>query len=160
MVLVMLMTFSMPALQQNLTSSMSAKFLTISASMVSASTLPGVSLPSLKFSIFGMRVSSKGCVSLQKHSEVISAFVCPVDKKGLQRFLGILNFNRRFIKGAVGLLALLTKALKGKVSTLSRTLDRNQAFSATKSSLMFQPLCIQILQQVVAGSWARWLSTL
>ena len=46
----------------------------------------------------GMRVSGSGCVPLVKHTEIISAF--PTDKKGLQRFLGILNFYRRFIKGA------------------------------------------------------------
>ena len=50
----------------------------------------------------GMRVSSKGCFPLQKHTEVISTFPGPVDKKGLQRFLGILNFYRRFIKGLQG----------------------------------------------------------
>ena len=48
----------------------------------------------------GMRVSSKGCFSFQKHTEVISTFPRLVDKKGLQRFLGILNFYRRFINGA------------------------------------------------------------
>ena len=42
-----------------------------------------------------MRVSSKGCFPLQKHTEVISTFPRPVDKKGLQQFLGILNFYRR-----------------------------------------------------------------
>ena len=39
----------------------------------------------------GMRVSSKGCFPLQMHSDVISAFPRLVDKKGLQRFLSILN---------------------------------------------------------------------
>ena len=67
---------------------------------------------------------------------VISTFPHPVDKKGLQRFLGILNFYRRFIKGAAGLLAPLTEALKGKVSTLSWTLEMNQAFSNRMSLVL------------------------
>ena len=73
----------------------------------------------------GMRVSSKGCFPLQKHTELILTFPRPVDKKGLQRFLGILNFYRRFIKGAAGVLAPLTEGLKGKVSTISRTFEMN-----------------------------------
>ena len=122
----------------------------------------------------GMRVSSKGCFPLQKHTEVISTFPRPVDKKGLQRFLGILNFYRRFIKGAAGLLAPLTEALKGKVSTLSWTLEMNQAFSVARSVLSTVPTLVHpdpsakvslavdasgshvgaVLQQDVAGSWA------
>ena len=60
----------------------------------------------------GMRVSGSGCFPLVKHTEIISAFHCPSDMKGIQRFLGILSFYRRFIKSAAGLLNLLTKALK------------------------------------------------
>ena len=122
----------------------------------------------------GMRVSSKGCFPLQKHSDVISTFPRPVDKKGLQRFLGILNFYRRFIKGAAGILAPLTEALKGKTSVISWTLDMNLAFSAAKSVLSRVPTLVHpdpsakvslavdasgshvgaVLQQDVAGSWA------
>ena len=90
----------------------------------------------------GMRVSSKGCFPLQKHTEVISTFPRPVDKKGLQRFLGILNFYRRFIKGAAGVLAPLTEGLKGKVSTISWTLEMNQAFPAAKSLLSSVPTLV------------------
>ena len=122
----------------------------------------------------GMIVSSKGCVPLEKHSEVISSFPRPVDKKGLQRFLGILNFYRRFIRGAAGLLSPLTDALKGKAATLTWTLEMNLAFSAAKSVLSEVPTLVHpdpsakvslsvdasgshigaVLQQEVAGSWA------
>ena len=64
-------------------------------------------------------MSGSGCVSLFKYAEIISAFPCSVDKKSLQRFLGILNFYSRFLKGAPGLLFPLTEALKGKDQALS-----------------------------------------
>ena len=121
-----------------------------------------------------MRVTFKGCVPLEKHSEVISAFPLPVDKKGLQWFHGIPNFYQKFSKGAAGLLSLLTDALKGKVATLSWTLEMNQAFSAAKTVLFKVPTLVQpdpaakislsvdasgshigaVLQQEVAGLWA------
>ena len=92
-----------------------------------------------EFEYLGMMVSSKGWFPLQKHTEVISSFPRPVDKKGLQRFLGILNFYWRFIKGAAGILAPLTEGLKGKVSTISWTLEMNQAFAVAKSLLSSVP---------------------
>ena len=90
----------------------------------------------------GMRISSKWCFPLQKHNEVILTFPRPVDKKGLQRLLGILNFYRRFIKGAAGVLTPLTEGLKGKVSTISWTLEMNQAFAAAKSLLSSVPTLV------------------
>ena len=91
----------------------------------------------------GMRVPSKRCFPLQKQSDVISAFPHPEVKKGLQRFLGILNFYRRSIKGTTGILARLTEALKGKVSTFSLTLGMNPAFSAAMSVLSNVPTLVQ-----------------
>jgi len=122
----------------------------------------------------GMRVSSRGCVPLQKHSKVISEFPRPVDKKGLQRFLGILNFYRRFIKGAAGIFAPLTEALKGKASVLSWSLPMNTSFAAAREVLAKVPTLVHpdphaqvslsvdasgthvgaVLQQAAAGGWA------
>ena len=122
----------------------------------------------------GMRVSSKRCVPLQKHIEVISTFPPPVDKKRLQRFLGILNFYRRFKKGAAGILAPLTEGLKGKVLTISWMLEMNQAYAAAKFLLSSLPTLVHpdpspkvsldvdssgshvgaVLQQDIAGFWA------
>ena len=86
-----------------------------------------------------MRVSGSGCFSLVKHTQIIFAFCCPTDKKGLQRYLGILNFYRRFIKSAANLLRPLTKALKGKPSALTWNLEVNQSFEAAKSVLVNVP---------------------
>ena len=90
-----------------------------------------------------MRVPSKGCFPIQKQSDIISAFPHPVVKKGLQRFLGILNFYRRSIKGTTGILARLTEALKGKVSSFSLTLEMNPALSAAMSVLSNVPTLVQ-----------------
>ena len=90
----------------------------------------------------GMRVSGSGCVPLVKHTEIISAFPRPTDKKGLQRFLGILNFYRRFIQAAARLLRPLTETLKGKPSTLTWNLEMNQSFAATKSVLANVPTLV------------------
>ena len=89
-----------------------------------------------------MRVSGSGCVPLVKHTEIISTFPRPTDKKGLQRFLGILNFYRRFIQAAARLLRPLTETLKGKPSTLTWNLEMNQSFAATKSVLANVPTLV------------------
>ena len=128
--------------------------------------------PAMDF--YGMRVSGSGCIPLTKHTEIISAFPHPTDKKGLQRFLGILNFYRRFIKAAAGLLCPLTEALKGKSSTLTWDLEMNQSYAAAKSILANAPTLVDpdtsarislsvdasgshvgaVLQQEESGSWA------
>ena len=128
--------------------------------------------PSLEY--LGMSVSAGGCVPLSKHTDVISTFPQPSDKKGLQRFLGIINFYRRFIRGAAGLLFPLTEALKGKGSSLTWSQTMLDSFSAAKSVLANVPTLVHpdptarisvsvdasgshvgaVLQQEVAGSWA------
>ena len=121
-----------------------------------------------------MRVSGSGCFPLVRHTEIISTFLCPSDKKGLQRFPGVLNFFRRFIKGASGLLHPLTEALRCKPLTLIWNLEMNQSFAAAKSVLANVPTLVHhdasarislsvdafgshvgaVLQQEVDGSWA------
>ena len=115
-----------------------------------------------------MRVSGSGCVPIVKHTEIISAFPRPRDKKG------ILNFYRRFIQAAARLLHPLTEALKGKPSTLTWNLEMNQSFAAAKSILANVPTLVHpdpsawislsvdasgshvgaVLQQEVSSSWA------
>ena len=122
-----------------------------------------------------MRGSGSGCFPLVKHTEIIFTFPCPSDKKGLQRFPGVLNFFRRFIKGASGLLHPLTEALRCKPMTLIRNLEMNLSFAAAKSVLANVPTLVHpddasarislsvdasgshvgaVLQQEVDGSWA------
>ena len=89
--------------------------------------------PSLKY--LGMKVSAEGFVPLSKHTVVISTFPQPSEKKSLQRFLGIINFYRCFIRGAAGLLFPLTEALKGKGLSLTWTQSMLDSFSAARSVL-------------------------
>ena len=124
--------------------------------------------PSLEH--LGMRVSAEGCVPLSKHTDVISTFPQPSDKKGLQCCLGIINFNRHFIREAAGLFFSLTEALKGKGSSLTWSQSMLGSFSTAKSVLAYVPILVHpdptskisvsvdalgaVLQQEVAGSWA------
>ena len=77
--------------------------------------------------------------------------------KGLQRFLGILNFNRRFIKGAARILVLemnlvfsIAKTVLSSIPTLVHP-DPSTRISlsvdATGSHVRV------VLQQDVAGFW-------
>jgi hypothetical protein len=62
----------------------------------------------------GHSISSSGAKPLDKHVEAIRRFPRPGDAKQLQRFLGLVNFYRRFIPGAAGILKPLSDALRGQ----------------------------------------------
>ena len=64
-----------------------------------------------KIEFLGHIFSTSGCSPLQKHTTAISEFPPPSDKPALQRFLGVINFYRKFIRGAARTLAPLTDAL-------------------------------------------------
>ena len=46
----------------------------------------------------GHAVSATGVTPLTKHLDAISSFPAPADRQQLQRFFGMVNFYRRFIK--------------------------------------------------------------
>jgi hypothetical protein len=66
--------------------------------------------------------------------EPILAFPPPADVKSLQRFLGMVNFYRRFLPGIAHVLAPLTSATKGK-GRLTWTPEMTLSFQNAKSSL-------------------------
>ena len=74
-----------------------------------------------------------------KHSTAISAFPQPSDKPSLQRFLGMVNFYRKFLRSAAQVLAPLTDALKGPGKTISWTPLMNSAFNRAKQLLSAVP---------------------
>jgi hypothetical protein len=59
----------------------------------------------------GHRVSTAGISPLPKHVEALQCLPVPTDVKGLQRFLGLINFYRRFLPGIAATLLPLTNAL-------------------------------------------------
>jgi putative transposase len=61
----------------------------------------------------GHRISAAGVTPLVSHVAAVRDFPPPEDKQGLQRFLGLVNFYRRFLPGVAGVLKLLTDALRG-----------------------------------------------
>ena len=104
----------------------------------------------------------------------ISTFPTPSDKPALQRFLGMLNFYRKFLRGAAWVLAPLKDTLKGpgKSLTLSPVLDsaftRAKALPSSVPELLHPcpdaPISLSVdasdthlgavLQQLLGGSWA------
>jgi hypothetical protein len=83
----------------------------------------------------GHRVTASGVASLHSHVKPIIDFTAPSDVKGLQRFLGILNFYRRFLPGVARLLAPLHTANAEK-GPLQWTPERQAAFQAAKAALI------------------------
>jgi hypothetical protein len=54
----------------------------------------------------------------------------------MQRFLGMINFYRRFLLGVAGMLRPLTASLSGNPKTLTWTPDMENAFAAAKEALV------------------------
>ena len=83
----------------------------------------------------GHRVSASGIRPLPGHVEAVVQFPRPSTRPDLQRFLGLVNFYRRFLRGAAGFLLPLTNALQGPGKSLDWSPSMEQAFNAAKTSL-------------------------
>ena len=94
-------------------------------------------VPEIEF--LGHVLSATGCSPLTKHSAAISVFPPPSDKPALQRFLGMVNFYRKFLQGAARVLAPLTDALKGPGKTLTWSPDLEAAFHHAKVLELIHP---------------------
>ena len=88
---------------------------------------------SLQF--LGYLLDENGISPLPERVEGLSKFPVPTTVKELQRFLGIVNYYRRFIPRAAQHLTHLTDSLKGKPKTLVWSADCQASFEATKSAL-------------------------
>jgi hypothetical protein len=60
----------------------------------------------------GHHITVEGASLILKHVQAIQDFSPPRDKKQLQSFLGLVNFDRRFIPAAANILLPLTDALR------------------------------------------------
>jgi hypothetical protein len=84
----------------------------------------------------GHHITAEGAEPLQQKVAAIADFQRPQDAKGMQRFLGMINFYRRFIQGAAGILRPLTDALRGKPrGRVIWTAAMGAAFQAAKDAL-------------------------
>jgi len=83
----------------------------------------------------GHQVDAHGLVPLSRHITALQDIPQPGDIPGLQRFLGLINFYRRFLPGIAGTLRPLTDALKGKPKRLDWSAEMETAFIDAKAAL-------------------------
>jgi hypothetical protein len=91
----------------------------------------------LKCSFWAL-VTAGGIQPLNDHVEAVKVFPQPSDKQGLQRFLGVVNFYRRFLPKAAAMLRRLMDALQGpggKKSKLLWSAEMISAFQQIKQQL-------------------------
>ncbi|MEG2138194.1 MAG: reverse transcriptase domain-containing protein, partial [Oscillospiraceae bacterium] len=84
----------------------------------------------------GHTVSSSGLAPLPVHVSAVLDFPAPSTVKDLQRFLGMLNFYRRFVPKAAAILQPLTDALVGNPKTLTWGPLLAASFAAAKTALV------------------------
>src|SRR5450830_485225 len=128
---------------------------------------------SLKF--LGHRVDTEGVTPLPKNVETIESFPAPSDVKGLQRFLGMVNFYRRFMPGLARIVRPLTDLLRGSPppKSILWSQEAEAAFVAAKAALAACSVLVHprpdailslsvdasdshvggVLQQIDNGSW-------
>ena len=83
----------------------------------------------------GHRISNAGIMPLPDKVDAVVRFNQPVTIRGLQEFVGMANFYRRFIPAAAQTMLPLFEALAGKPKTLSWSEDMVAAFRNTKRAL-------------------------
>ena len=84
----------------------------------------------------GHRVTSTGISPLPGRLDSIRKFPQPQTVKGLQTYLGMVNFYRRFLKGAAQVLRPLTDALAGQPKgDIAWTKEMEDAFVESKKAM-------------------------
>lgn len=105
----------------------------------------------------GYLVSEQGTKPLPTKIEALQTFAEPKTIKDLRRFLGMLNFYRRFIPKAAKVQAPLHALLSGKniknSTVISWTADLQSAFQDCKNSLVEATLLCHPLQNSKLGLW-------
>ncbi|BHF76758.1 hypothetical protein SprV_0501985700 [Sparganum proliferum] len=90
-------------------------------------------VPSLDF--LGHHVDAQGLPPLSSKVEAIRDFPPPTSKRQLQRFLGMVNFHRRFLPNCADLMLPLTNLLSGPKGPLELRGHALTAFERIKTSL-------------------------
>jgi hypothetical protein len=124
-------------------------------------------------SFLGHNLDASGISPMEKHVKALADFPPPADLKDLQRFLGLINFYRRFLPGIAGTLQPLTDLLRGNPKTLNWSDTAVTAFKAAKAALISATALAHplpgavislaadasdthiggVLQQLSSGSW-------
>ena len=90
-------------------------------------------VPELEY--LGHRVSHQGILPLESRVEAVRSYPVPDCKRSLQRFLGFINFYRRFVPHIAHMLHPLNEATRGKGQKIEWTEACASAFVAVKSAL-------------------------
>ena len=121
----------------------------------------------------GHRITCTGIMPLPEKVDAITRFKQPITIKGLQEFVGMVNFYRRFLPGAAQLMILLFEALTGKPKKLVWNDAMVKDFEDTKKAMAGATLLTYprqnaptslttdasdlavgaVLQQFVDGTW-------
>ncbi|XP_055613020.1 uncharacterized protein LOC129759569 [Uranotaenia lowii] len=104
-----------------------------------------INLEKSKFAVselpyLGFILSEKGFRPNPDKIEAIVNFERPTSVRSLRRFLGMVNYYRRFIDNFSEKTALLTDLLKGKPKVIQWNADADQAFSVLKEKLITAPI--------------------
>ena len=83
----------------------------------------------------GHQIISQGAIPLPAKVEAIRTFARPTTIKGLQQFVGMLNFYHRFVPNAAHIMRPIYDALAGKPMTLKWSDERDEAFTTAKEAL-------------------------
>ncbi len=101
--------------------------------MVSPLTLNNFAAPSLE--ILDHMISAAGVVPTADYAAEIELCPPPEDVKQVQRFLGMVNFYRRFLPNCAQVLRPLTDLVEGGDKTLEWTASTQEAFQDAKCHL-------------------------
>ncbi len=121
----------------------------------------------------GHRITSQGIVPLQTKVLAVREFEKPTTVKGLQEFIGMINFYHRFIPGVASIMQPLYKAVAGKSKHLEWSECMFKAFDRTKYVLADATMLVHprsdlplavtvdasgiavgaVLEQCVEGQW-------
>ena len=83
----------------------------------------------------GHQITSQGAIPLPAKVEAIRTFARPTTIKGLQQFVGMLNFYHRFVPNAAHIMRPIYDALAGKPMTLMWSDELDEAFTTAKEAL-------------------------
>ena len=121
----------------------------------------------------GHRITKHGIAPLPSKVDAIKDFPRPTTVKGLQEFMGMVNFYHRFVPAAASIMQPLYSALVGKPKELQWDEAMTSAFNSTKEALSNAtmlahprteaPIAVTVdasgvavgavLEQLVHGSW-------